>query len=213
MSRILNPVRTALAAVALLGAMALPAQAAQANTPDTVIRETVEGIIHVLDHRADKSRISEIDRAAIRKIISDHFDFDAMSRLSVGAPWNDATPEQQARFTTLFRDLLEYSYGNRLNGYHGQTIRYDDAEYKGDKARIKSMIIDTDKQTPVEYRLLKDGDNWRVYDIRIEGVSLISTFRTDFQNEIDSAGFDGLLKSLAKKVEDLKAKDKKQRQG
>jgi phospholipid transport system substrate-binding protein len=213
MPRVLNPIRSALAIVAMLGAMVLPAQAAQANTPDTVIRETVEGVIHVLDHRTDKGRISEADRAAIRKIISDHFDFQAMSRLSVGAPWNDATPEQQARFTTLFRDLLEYSYGNRLNGYHGQTIHYEAAEYRGDRARIKSMIIDADRQTPVEYRLLKDGDDWRVYDIRIEGVSLISTFRTDFQNEIDSKGFDGLLKSLAKKVEELEAKDQKQHQG
>jgi phospholipid transport system substrate-binding protein len=75
------------------------------------------------------------------------------------------------------------------------------------------MIIDTDKQTPVEYRLLKDGDDWRVYDIRIEGVSLVATFRTDFQNEIDSVGFDGLLKSLAKKVDELKAKDQEHHQG
>jgi phospholipid transport system substrate-binding protein len=213
MSRILNPVRTALATVALLASMVLPAQAAQANTPDTVIRDTVEGIIHVLDHRTDKNRISEVDRVAIRKIISDHFDFHAMSRLSVGAPWNDATPEQRSRFTTLFKELLEYSYGNRLSAYHGQTIHYDAAEYRGNRARIKSMIIDTDKQTPVEYRLLKDGDDWRVYDIRIEGVSLVATFRTDFQNEIDSVGFDGLLKSLAKKVDELKAKDQEHHQG
>jgi phospholipid transport system substrate-binding protein len=210
MPRILNPIRTTLAIMAMLGAMVLPAQAAQANTPDTVIRETVEGVIHVLDHRTDKSRISEVDRQAILKIAMDHFDFTAMARQSVGAPWNDATPDQQAHFTKLFRDMLVYSYADRLNSYHGQKITYEPAEFRRNRARVKTMIVDTDKQTPVDYVLLKDGDDWRVYDIRIEGVSLIATFRTDFQNEIDSKGFDGLLKSMAKKVEELKAKDQKQ---
>ncbi len=205
MTRILNPIRAGLAVVMLLAAMA-PAQAAQANTPNTVIRDTVEGVIQVLAHRADKNKISEADREAMRRIISDHFDFTAMSRLSVGAPWNDATPAQQARFTTLFKELLEYSYGNRLSAYHGQKVHYDPAELRGNRARVKTMIIDTDKQTPVEYRLIKDGDDWRVYDIRIEGVSLVATFRTEFQDEIGNSNFEGLIKTLTKKVDTLKAK-------
>jgi len=213
MSRTLKPIRTVLVSAALLVAMAMPAQAVQANTPVTVIRETVDGVIHVLNQRADKSRISEADRAAILKISSEHFDFTAMARLSVGAPWNDATPEQQARFTTLFRNLLVHSYGNRLNAYHGQKVTYGQAEFRGNRAQVKTMVVDTNKQTPVEYRLLKDGNDWKVYDIRIEGVSLIATFRTEFQDEIDSSGFDGLLKSLAKKVNELKAKDQEQHQG
>ena len=206
MTRILNPIRAGLAAAMLLGAMVLPAQAAQANTPEAVIHDTVEGVIQVLAHRADKDNIPWAHRVAIRRIISDHFDFTAMSRLSVGAPWNDATPAQQARFTALFKELLEYSYGNRLSAYHGQTVHYDPAEFRGNRAQVKTMIVDTDKQTPVEYRLIKDGDDWRVYDIRIEGVSLVATFRTEFQDEIGSSGFEGLLKSLAKKVDTLKAK-------
>jgi len=205
MTRILNPIRAGVAAVLLLASMA-PAQAAQANTPDAVIRQTVEGVIQVLSHRTDKDKISEADREAIRKIISDHFDFTAMSRLSVGAPWNNATPEQQKKFTTLFKELLEYSYGNRLSSYHGQKVKYEPAEFRGHRARVKTMIVDTDKQTPVEYRLIKDGDDWRVYDIRIEGVSLVATFRTEFQDEIGNSGFESLLESLAKKVDTLKAK-------
>lgn len=208
MTRILNTIRSGFILMALLSTMISPAQANQANTPDAVIRETVEGVIHVLNQRTDKSRIDEADRQAIRKIISDHFDFTAMSRLSVGAPWNDATTKQQAHFTVLFKELLEYSYGNRLSSYHGQTVKYEPAEFRGNRAQVKTLIVDTEKQTPVNYRLIKDGNDWRVYDIRIEGVSLISTFRTEFQDEVGSSGFEGLLKSLAKKVDQLKAKDK-----
>jgi phospholipid transport system substrate-binding protein len=205
MTRILYPLRAGIAAVMLLAVMA-PAQAAQANTPDTVIRDTVQGVIQVLAHRADMDKISEADRVAIRKIISDHFDFTAMSRLSVGAPWNNATPAQQQQFTALFKELLEYSYGNRLSAYHGQKVKYEPAEFRGNRARVKTTIVDANAQTPVEYRLIKDGDDWRVYDIRIEGVSLVATFRTEFQDEIGNSGFDTLLKSLAKKVDALKAK-------
>lgn len=205
MTRILNPIRAGIAAVALLATLA-PAQAAQANTPEAVIKTTVESVIDVLAHRKDPNTISEADRAAIRRIISDHFDFTAMSRLSVGAPWNEATPAQQQRFTQLFKELLEYTYGNRLGAYHGQTVKYEPAEFRGNRAQVKTMIVDTDKQTPVEYRLIKDGDDWRVYDIRIEGVSLVATFRTEFQDEIGNSGFESLIKSLAKKVDTLKAK-------
>jgi len=196
-----------MAAVAML--MLLGAVNAWANSdPKVVVETTVRAIIEVLEARADQNRLTEADRDAIRKVVAGHFDYREMSRRSLGRPWNKISGVQQSEFTELFRELMERSYGNRLAEYNGQKVEFADAEYKKDKARVQSKVIDVNKETPVEYRLHQTKTGWQVYDIRIEGVSLVSTFRKDFDALLQKDGFEGLMKSLKKKVEDLKAQDK-----
>ena len=183
---------------------------AWANTddPKVVIENTVNGIIKVLEAREDVTALSEKNRDDIRNIVTGRFDYREMSKRSLGKTWKKISKQEKTSFTEVFRKLLERSYGNRLAGFRDQKIEFDDAQFKSDKARVKSRVIDAEKVTPVEYRLHQTSAGWQVYDIRIEGVSLVSNFRKDFQEGIKrNGGFEGLFHALEKKVKTLEEKD------
>ncbi|MDQ6990831.1 MAG: ABC transporter substrate-binding protein [Mariprofundaceae bacterium] len=175
--------------------------------PKAVVEAAVGGIVKVLKERTSKGALTEKDRQAIRQQVTGRFDYREMARRSVGRSWKKHTAEQQAAFTAIFRDLLEYTYGNRLTAYKDQVIEYDAAEFRKSKARVKTRVIDAHKSTPVAYRLHHTPQGWMVYDIKIEGVSLVGTFRKDFKSSLKRHGFDALLEALRKKVLKMKAKD------
>ena len=176
------------------------------DAPDVVVASTVQSIIDVLEARVDKDAITDADRESIRQVVSGKFDYREMSRRSVGKPWKKMTPEKQTEFTELFRQVLEYSYGNQLAGYHGQKVVFEKADFKKDKARVKGAVIDDNKTIPMEYRLHQTPSGWQVYDIKIEGVSMITTFRKDFKSIIKKKDVDGLMATLQQKIDKLKAK-------
>jgi phospholipid transport system substrate-binding protein len=181
---------------------------AGSEDPKDVVQNTVNGIIKVLEARADVTILTEMDRENIRKVVKGRFDYREMAQRSLAQTWQDISEEEKVNFTELFRKLLERSYGNRLASFRNQTVSYDDAQYKGDKARVQTSVIDADKTTPVEYRLHQTPTGWQVYDIKIEGVSLVSNFRNDFQEGLmRDGGFAGLVKELEEKVAKLEAGD------
>jgi len=179
---------------------------ASEDSPKVVVESTVQAIIDVLEARADKETITDADRESIRQVVAGKFDYREMSRRSVGKPWKKMTAEKQVEFTELFRQVLEYSYGNQLAGYHGQKVVFEKADFKKDKARVKGAIIDNNKTIPMEYRLHQTPTGWQVYDIKIEGVSMIITFRKDFKSIIKKKNIDGLMATLQQKIDKLKAK-------
>jgi len=175
--------------------------------PRSVIEHTVNQLIDVLEQRQDKSVISAKDRAAIREVVAGRFDYRAMARRSLGRPWKKLDEAERLHFTDVFRDLLERSYGNRLSEYKGQKVVFADAQIKKKKARVKSTVIDGSRKTPVEYRLHQTKTGWQVYDIRIEGTSMVRTFYQDFKSTLENGGYPKLLKTLEEKIAKLKAKD------
>jgi len=175
--------------------------------PKAVIETTITAMLDVLEQRADKNAISTQDRAAIRQTIKGKFDYRSMAKRSLGKPWKKLTETDRKHFTDVFRDLLERSYGNRLSAYKGQKVIFADAEIKKNKARVKSTIIDGARKTPVEYRLHQTKSGWQVYDIRIEGTSMVRTFYQDFKSTLDSGGYQKLVNVLEEKVAKLIAKD------
>lgn len=195
--------------IAILFAALLSVSAWADDTgPKTTIEATVNKIIEVLEARHDTSKLTSKDRDAIRQNVEGKFDYAAMAKRSLGKPWNDLDGVQQTHFTGVFRDLLERSYGNRLSEYKGQKVMFADAELKGDKARVESTVIDGTRETPVEYRMHQTSSGWQVYDIRIEGTSMVRTFYQDFKSTLDNGGYDNLLKTLEEKIATLKEKDK-----
>ena len=193
--------------LALVMACYMPMQLlASEDSPKVVVESTVQAIIGVLEARADKETITDANRESIRQVVAGKFDYREMSRRSVGKPWKKMTPEKQVEFTELFRQVLEYSYGNQLAGYHGQKVVFEKADFKKDKARVKGAIIDNNKTIPMEYRLHQTPTGWQVYDIKIEGVSMIITFRKDFKSIIKKKNIDGLMATLQQKIDKLKAK-------
>ena len=192
--------------VVVLTCLSVTAVSAAEQNPRQVIETTVQEIINVLEARVDQDSISEADREAIRKVVHGKFDYREMSRRSVGKPWNDMSDAKQTEFTDIFRQMLEYSYGNRLAAYHGQKVEFGEPEYKHEKARVSGAVVDATKSIPMEYRLHQTATGWQVYDIKIEGVSMITTFRQDFKSIIKKNGVDGLMVDLQDKVEKLKEK-------
>jgi len=196
---------------ALLLTMAwLPNSLASEATPKQVVATTVQSIIDILQQREDKKHLSIADRQAIRNILATRFDFAEMTRRSIGRPWRKLDNSKRQAFTAIFTQIMEYTYGNRLSRYHGQAIEYDNAEFKKKRARVKSRVVDNNKITPVEYRLRQRKSGWKIYDIKIEGVSMVSTFRKDFRGVIERHGIDGLYDALNKKVHKLIKKSHRQ---
>ncbi len=201
----MNMMQRILLALAMLW-MVTPAWATT-DGPRQVIEHTVREMIHVLEARADQSKLTEQDREAIRKVIHGKFDYRAMARRSLGKPWKQIDETERAHFTELFRQLLERSYGNRLSQYHGQKVVFADAQIKKKRARVKSKVIDGQRETPVEYRLHQTKTGWQVYDIRIEGTSMVRTFYQDFKSTLAHGGYQQLVQTLEQKIAKLKAHD------
>ncbi len=194
--------------VALLTVVAVSNAWAEANGPKAIVEETLNSIIQVLEAREYRTKLTEEDREKIRDVVTGRFDYREMSKRSLGKAWKGTSESEREHFTELFRKLLERSYGNRLATFHGQKVICDTAQFRRDKARVKTRVIDADKETPVEYRLHQTPTGWQVYDIRIEGVSLVSNFRKDFHEGIKSKGsFEGLVQALEEKVKKLEEKD------
>jgi len=180
---------------------------AMADEPLTAIRQTVDSVIHVLKSRQDSTKLSAADRQAIHDIVDSRFDFHEMSKRSMGKIWKKIDKEQRREFVPVFQELLERNYGNRLAGFTGQTVSYGEVKLDGKRAKVDTEIDNDGVPIPVRYSLYDNGDAWMVYDIRIEGVSLVATFRSDFKTIFKKNGFDGLLAQLGEKVDSLKSED------
>jgi len=181
---------------------------AGSDDPKTVVETAVNGVIHVLKSRPDQNTITLADREAIRQSVKGYFDFREMAKRSLGKPWRKMDEAQRTAFVDTFQELLERSYGNRLSEYHDQTVEFGKVRTKGRIAIVNSEVIDAEKSTPVRYKLVHKKTGWRVYDIKIEGISMVSTFRSDFKQAVNQKGIDGFLDDLKKQVEKLKKQDK-----
>jgi phospholipid transport system substrate-binding protein len=160
-----------------------------------------------LDAREDKSKLTEKDREAIRQVIDGRFDYRHMARRSLGKPWKKLSDKEKAHFTDVYRESLERSYGNRLAEYKGQTVIFADAELKRGKARVKSRVIDGNRETPVDYSMHQTDTGWQVYDIKIEGTSMVKTKYEEYKAMMRKGSYEELLKALENKLAKIKARD------
>ena len=192
-----------LLSVALVVAFSLPAFAGE---PTEVIRKTTDKIISIvqdpaLQGPAKKSERERLIRAAAEKV----FDREGMSMRVLAQHWRKRTPAEKEEFMSLFEDLLEKTYIDRVEGYSGQKVVYEGERIQGNYALVKVEIV-TKQGTniPVLYRLNKKKTGWLVYDLSIEGVSLINNYRTQFNSIILRSSFKGLIKKLKAKVGESK---------
>ena len=175
-----------------------------AINPDELVRKTADDVIATI--KADK-KIQEGDRDKIYKLAEEkilpNFDFDKISRLVIGKYWRRANLEQKNKFQEEFKNLILRTYAVALSKYQDQKIEYKPMRMKpNDKiVTVKTEIIQSEAQpVKVDYILSKnDNDGWLVIDIIIEGVSLVTNYRSQFASEIKSKGMDGLIEALSKK--------------
>jgi phospholipid transport system substrate-binding protein len=169
------------------------------------LKETIDRVVKVLDDPALKGPDrTEERRVAVTKIAQEIFDFPEVARRSLARHWQPLTDKQREEFTALFADLLERSYVSKIELYSGEKITYASERIDGDSATVATRIATkSGAEVPIDYRLLKKGPRWLVYDVNVEGVSLVSNYRTQFNKIIQTSSFEDLIQKLKTKQGEL----------
>jgi phospholipid transport system substrate-binding protein len=187
-----------LTAALLLG---LTATVAAALTPTETVKSRVDEALQSLSPKANPGAdAAERRRADIRRAADTLFDFPDMSKRALGRHWTDRTAAEREEFTRLFTDLIARTYIGKIDRYAGESIAYVGERVDGDEASVRSQVVTAKgSQIPVEYRLHRANDTWSAYDVLIENVSLVGTYRSQFDRIIKAESFADLLRRLREK--------------
>jgi len=199
-----------LAGALVVGVSSAPAAA---GVPTDQLKGAVERVLKTLDDPTLKgeARLGE-RRVAVRKIANEIFDFSEIAKRSMARHWQPLSETQKNEFVGLFADLLERSYISKIETYGGEKIQYTAERADGDVATVSTRIITKNgTEVPVDYRMIKRADRWLVYDVSIEGVSLVSNYRTQFNKIIQTTSYNELISKLRNKQDELLAEDKKKK--
>ena len=177
-----------------------PALAAAQESPDALVKRTTDEVLAIIKTDKDLAagNMSKVVELAEQKVLP-HFDFERMTRLAVGRNWAGATPEQKQALTKEFRTMLVRTYSSSLSQYRNQTIDVKPSKVgPADKeATVKTAVIQQGgPPIPIDYAMEKMDSGWKVYDVIIDGASLVTTYRGTFNDQVQKGGIDGLLKTL-----------------
>jgi phospholipid transport system substrate-binding protein len=202
-------------AMVLAGALVvgMSSAPASAGVPTDQLKGAVERVLKTLEDPTLKgeARLPE-RRVAVRKIANEIFDFSEIAKRSMARHWQPLSEAQRTEFVGLFADLLERSYISKIETYGGEKIQYTAERADGDLATVSTRIITKNgTEVPVDYRMIKRADRWLVYDVSIEGVSLVSNYRTQFNKIIQTTSYNELVSKLRNKQDELLAEDKKKK--
>lgn len=170
-----------------------PGPAASGSGPLNVVTSSVLRVLTVIRTQPADAAESGKQRAEIRQAATELFDFDEMSRRLLGLRWTDASPEEQQDFVTLFTDLLERAYLNTIGTYRLATITFQGETISGSYAQVRSRMAAGKGEVAIEYRLLEHDGRWAVYDVAVDGVSLIANYRSQFNSILKRMSFAQLL--------------------
>jgi phospholipid transport system substrate-binding protein len=170
------------------------------------VKVVVDRVVSIVSDKEMKKPKSEGKRrAALDKAIGTIFNYDEMARLSLGIHWRERSPAERQEFVKLFKTLLEKSYADKIESYNNEKIAYLKESLDGDNAEVKSKIVTAKREEfTIDYRLKKEGPKWMVYDVVIEGVSLVANYRSQFNRIVRSQGYGALVKKLKDKSTEIK---------
>jgi phospholipid transport system substrate-binding protein len=189
---------------------------ASGNTPKDAVKTTVDSVIDTLKDKNLSQPGKKLERRdRIRQLIRDRFDFAEMSQRSLARHWEQRTPGEKQEFVEIFSELLQSSYISKIESYTDEKISYDKETLKGDGKYgvVDTTIITKNVNIPIEYKLILKGDKWWVYDVTIEGVSFISTYREQYNKIIVKESYAGLLKKMKSKLEEINSLEGKEPAG
>jgi len=182
---------------------------AQEDSPDALIKKVTEDVLTIV--RQDKDIQSGNTKKAIELVeakVLPNFNFMHMTALAMGKDWNKATPEQKKQLSEEFKTLLVRTYSNALTGYKDQTVRYKPTKMQAGDAEVvvKTEVVQSgSKPIQLDYSMEKLAEGWKVYDVIVAGVSLVTNYRDTFGQEVRANGVDGLVKMISNKNKQLEA--------
>lgn len=172
------------------------------GTPTGAVKETVDQVLVVLRDEALKDPAKVVERRAkLEEIIGQRFDYAEMAKRTLASQWKGLSAEKQQEFVNLFQQFLANSYAGNVDGYSGEQVEYLKEREKGEFAEVQTKVVSPKVQIPLDYRLLKKDGEWRVYDVVIDGVSLMKNYRGQFSRIINSSSFENLLDKLRSKAD------------
>lgn len=184
---------------------ALSAQAAEV-APDALVKATVDEVLSVIKQSKDKRTLHDLTE----KKVLPHFDFQAMARLAMGKSWREANPDQQNKLENAFRGLLVNTYTTALsqNTTSDTAVEVKPVQVKPDQndVTVKTVARQSGRQpVTIDYRMTRTSGSWKVYDVIVENLSLVTNYRSSFAAEIGRSGIDGLIKTIEAKNQKLAA--------
>jgi phospholipid transport system substrate-binding protein len=180
--------------------LAFAAQVHAGQSPTQTVQTAVDAILGIV---TDETLDKEAKRTKMREIINKRFDFRAMSQRTLATNWKKASEDEQRQFVDLFAQLIQNSYIGKVEAYTSEKVEYPAEKIKGKRAVVDTLIITSSTEIPVNYKVYLKNDEWRVYDVIIEGVSLISSYRSTYQQIVKKDGFPGLFAKMEEKLKEL----------
>jgi phospholipid transport system substrate-binding protein len=189
----------ALSAILIL---VLVVAAAMAADPKEVAKQVIDKALSILNDPAYAGPAKKQQRfSMVKQIVDRHFDYREMAKRSLGATWNGLSNPQRDEFVRLFAELLEASYADKIDRYVKHVrIEYTGERLDGDYAEVPTVVVRPNDRIPLTYRLRNESGTWMVYDVVIEGVSLVSNYRSQFHRIISESSYAELVKRLRNKV-------------
>lgn len=189
-----------------------PAIAQQPQAPDALVKTVTQEVLEVIKQDKDiQSGNTKKTIALVEQKVLPHFNFMRMTALAMGVNWRKATPEQQKLLVDEFRTLLVRTYSSALSAYRNQTIEFKPlrAQPSDNDVMVRSEVRQSGTEpVSIDYSMEKTASDWKVYDVVVGGVSLVTTYRDTFANEVRTGGIDGLIKSLTDKNRQLEARSR-----
>ena len=185
----------------IMAVLLAAAGTATAASPTETVQTAVQQVFSQPGGPAVKTVSTAQRRADIRKITESLFDFNEMSERSLGGAWTQASPAERQEFIRLFSTLIATAYMGRIEQYAGEPITYVGERVDGDEAAVQSRVV-TPKgsEVGIEYRMYRSAGRWTVYDIYVDGISLVGSYKSQFNRIIQRGSFADLLKQLRLKV-------------
>ena len=172
---------------------------ADSPSPKAEIQKTIDSIIATVQaNPGDAGKGAR--RQKLREIINPKFDFDEMSKRSLGSNWTDITPEEQKDFTTVFSELLARTYLSKIETVKPGMVKVESEQVEGTKAVVKTVVLSQGDTFPIDYKMMLRDNGWRVYDVVIENIGLVANYRNEFSGIIRKDKFSGLMEKLRAKV-------------
>jgi phospholipid transport system substrate-binding protein len=199
-------------ALALILSLIAPFSFAQGVAPDALLRSVTEELIAIIkqDRQIQDGNVRRVANLVETRILP-HFDFVRMTQITMGRNWRLATAEQQRTLTGEFKTLLVRTYSSALSSYHHQLIEYKPlhAPSNATEVTVKTSVGRSgSERTTIDYDMANSPAGWKVYDIKIDGVSLVMTYRSAFDEKVRDFGIDGLIKSLSDKNRQTSSSEK-----
>ncbi len=190
---------------------AFPTWVVAGISPDKLVEGTVQEVIDIINEdeaiqSGDKERMLDL----VETKIIPHFDFTRMTRLAMGKNWRSASAEQQAVLVKEFRTLLVRTYSNTLTRFSDETINVTPIADIGDatESTVRTQVIQGQgkQPVPIDYNMEKQASGWKVFDVTVGGVSLVTNYRSSFNSQVRRGGVDGLIETLTSKNDSLEGK-------